>query len=490
MNGLGQKGIRIGCRDFLHRTDIFVVVLFAIFFTTSCANIIAPTGGDKDVTGPVLKNRNFSDSMLNVQGRKFEMEFDEFVQIKDAANQLVITPLMPIKPKFTAHKKKVTLEIPDSVLLPQTTYSIHLGKSIADLHESNPAEIPDIIFSTGTYFDSLYLQGSVWDSETGKPDTGSLILLYDATKPDSVIRTETPLYIQKSVGGLFSFRHLPKKQFKVFALGDKNNNLKYDGGAESIGFLKTDVASGDTSSEITLFSFLEKSSKNDSLAPKKTLNKTNPSKTLPFTYTVSADTSNPSKRTFELTDTLSISFSYSFSTMDIGKITLKQNNVIDATTYLKADSTHHQIQIRTDWLEDATYMLHLSEGFVQDSTGRSAQEGTYIFHTKRHSDYGSMLVKAEVNTHDWILLLSDKNLLQKIPMSDTALRFQLLKPGTYFLSILHDENGNGLYDAGSLREKRLPEIVDRIPREWVIKANWENTVDLRSINSTPNAGKR
>lgn len=466
-------------------TGSYYFLLFStiLMLLNSCANIVAPTGGDRDATAPVIKEKNYTDSMLQVKGRKFEMEFDEFVQIKDVANQLVITPLTAVKPKLTAHKKKVVLEIPDSLLLENTTYTIQFGKSIADIHEGNVAQIPEITFSTGSYFDSLRLSGSVWDAETGATDTGSIVLLYDAAKPDSVVRTEIPLYIQKTSGGTFSFQHLPGKRFKIFALGDKNNNLKYDGGIESIAFLNRDIDSRDTSEEIKLYSFQEKVVKKDSVPTRGIPEKNKATKAIPFSYEVNADTTNASRRSFELTDTLKITFPFNFSNWDKGKLILKQNDVIDATSMVESDSSRKVIRVKTDWMEDAIYTLQLTEGFAIDSTGSRARDGLFRFHTKRKSDYGMLIVKPGVQVNDWLWLFSDQKVLRKANAADTSVAFNLLAPGSYQLRILHDKNGNGSYDPGSLREKRQPELVERIPREIVIKANWENKLDLRSASS-------
>jgi hypothetical protein len=154
---------------------IFVLSLSTLFY--ACANISAPTGGAKDVTAPKLRNRTIKDSLLNYTGGKIQFEFDEFIQLKDIQNQLVVTPLLKTKPSVTSHKKTATIYLSDSLLEKNTTYQISLGTAIQDLHEGNAANNIGFTFSTGSYFDSLSLKGNVIDAYTGKADTSAWVLL-------------------------------------------------------------------------------------------------------------------------------------------------------------------------------------------------------------------------------------------------------------------------------------------------------------------------
>ena len=98
---------------------------------------MAPTGGAKDEKPPTLKKISIPDSSLLFKGGKIQFEFDEFLQLKDLSSQLVITPMLPTNPKVTIHKKKLTINLPDSLLLPITTFKFSFGIAVQDLHEEN-----------------------------------------------------------------------------------------------------------------------------------------------------------------------------------------------------------------------------------------------------------------------------------------------------------------------------------------------------------------
>ncbi|MCP4521563.1 MAG: hypothetical protein GY827_07730 [Cytophagales bacterium] len=51
--------------------------------------------------------------------------------------------------------------------------------------------------------------------------------------------------------------------------------------------------------------------------------------------------------------------------------------------------------------------------------------------------------------------------------------FQKIRPGTYYLRVLIDENKDGIFERGSLLDKVRPEKVHQHPQKIILKANWE-----------------
>lgn len=122
-----------------------------------CANILPPSGGDKDTTAPRLLSIKPADSGRNVFPKKITLRFDEYVVVADAATQIRISPLLAQSISAEADLRTVTLTLPDTLLRPNTTYRIRLGTAVRDLHEDNPFRDYTYTFSTGSYFDSLTL---------------------------------------------------------------------------------------------------------------------------------------------------------------------------------------------------------------------------------------------------------------------------------------------------------------------------------------------
>ena len=63
--------------------------------------------------------------------------------------------------------------------------------------------------------------------------------------------------------------------------------------------------------------------------------------------------------------------------------------------------------------------------------------------------------------------------------------FYLLTPGTYFISMFNDENGNGKWDTGDYDEKRHAESIWYITRSWALRQDWTHETDLWNVQETP-----
>ncbi|MEZ5046633.1 MAG: Ig-like domain-containing protein [Chitinophagaceae bacterium] len=366
------------------------ILLCLVSLFSACANIVSPTGGPIDKTAPVLSPLSTPDSVLNFKSGTIQFTFDELIQLKDPNNQIIISPLLKANPTYKVHKRTFTMYIPDSLLLPNTTYQIHFGNAIQDVHEGNAIQNLKRTFSTGSYFDSLSIHGTIIDAESGDKDTSSLVLVYLAQEPDSVIKYQKPLYVSKTAQGVFTLNQMPHQSFKIFALKDLNKNLIYDAKGEKLAFYDKAIDPSNDTLPIVLYTFLEK--KNSDTSTKSLLRKEVPSKNvekLSYTISVNQDTT---KRNFDFKDTLHIIFNHTISTWDKSKIRLYQKEELDASSDVILDSSKKSISIYTSWEQDVVYSLILMQNFASDSVNNKIKADTIFFRTKRISDYGSLKI--------------------------------------------------------------------------------------------------
>ena len=461
----------------------FIFILSIALIWSACANIVSPTGGARDEKAPVIIKRSLVDSALNYKGGKIEFTFNEFVQIKDAQNQFVISPFLKQNPKLTAHKQKVSMIIADSLLLPNTTYHVSLGNAIQDLHESNPYPHLGFTFSTGPYFDSLSIKGNITDAKTGLPDTTAWAILYPAGMPDSTIMKEKPLYAQKAFNGKFNFANLPARDFTIYALTDLNANLKYDLNSERIAFIENTINAKDTAAIIQLYTFAVQARTDTSTKkPRPTANREVAPKNVSgkCIYQILTDTLSKTKRTFDITDSLRIHFDGKIIKMDLTKIRLTQDDVLDATANIILDTIRQMIAIKTEWLPNANYQLQLLKGFAVDSAGMQAAASSCKFKTKMQSDYGSVQIQCIPNGSQLFELMQGDKIIRTAYAMDTLVQFLMLAPGTYTLRALQDKIKNGIWDTGVFgKEKVQPEIRNVLSDNLLIKANWDNRLDIR-----------
>ncbi len=461
-------------------------------FWMSCANIIPPTGGPKDFKAPILLKQSLQDSTLNFKGGKLILNFDEFIKIENIQNEFQTTPFFKHQPIITAHKNKLTINLPDSLLEKNTTYVISLGNAVKDLHEGNLFGNYKFTFSTGNYFDSLQLKGTIIDAENGNADTAAFAVLYDASKNDSIIKFEKPLYVFKSQNGVFNFTNLPNKKFALYALRDKNNNFKYDNAQEAIGFYTTKIEPKVLdSNSYKLFTFIENDILDTSKIKKNIGRFGNKTKNVDsFKYAVLIDTSLQN-RAFDITDSLRIQFSKKADSIDISKIKIYTSSVLDATSQFYYDTILNILKINCDWEQNEIYKIVFENNFVQLVNKQFIKGDTIHFRTKQKNDYGEMLLlfnKKDIGNQ--FMLLKNNVLKTTFEIKDTLMQISMLLPDNYQLKILEDQNKNGRWDTGNFDKRLLPEIITIYPETILIRANWEQKINLQEKNSGENKNKK
>jgi len=204
-----------------------------ILLSASCANIIPPTGGPQDSIPPTLIRSIPTNGEINYKGQSITLEFDEAIQLKDAKEEIIITPSVGKETKYLYKKNLVTIE-PGDRFQQDLTYSIAFRQSIQDLNEGNPAEDLRLAFSTGPYIDSLMIYGKVTTAAEAKPAEKFTVAIYQSDTFN--IFKHAPVYIARTAkNGTFSIRNLKPGRYNVYAFNDKNKNLKVDSQNEWFG---------------------------------------------------------------------------------------------------------------------------------------------------------------------------------------------------------------------------------------------------------------
>lgn len=203
---------------------------------SQCAQVGSPTGGLVDDTPPQVKSSYPENESVNFSGSEIEIEFDEYIQLSDITNQLIISPSLTEKPDITQKGKSVMVKFNEE-LKENTTYSLNFGEGIKDYTVGNTARNLTLAFSTGPTLDSLSISGRAFNASTTEPMQYVKVMLYEALE-DSMPLTTKPLYFaQTGEDGAFSINYLPVGTYKCFALDELDGNFIYDQPEEVIGFL-------------------------------------------------------------------------------------------------------------------------------------------------------------------------------------------------------------------------------------------------------------
>jgi hypothetical protein len=223
--------------------NLFTLIISSLFFY-ACASIGTPTGGPKDEKPPILLKSTPKDQSVNFKGKVITLEFNEYIELKNIKQGLLITPNLgegnDYEYKITQPNLTLTFK---KDLDPNTTYVFDFGDVVADVNEKNKAENLKLAFSTGESIDSLFIQGIVRDLYNNKPLIKGTVGIYNAEDTFDIEKYK-PLYYTKTDSlGKFKLGNLKPALYKIYALfEDKKKDNIYNGDVdEKIAFLDKPV---------------------------------------------------------------------------------------------------------------------------------------------------------------------------------------------------------------------------------------------------------
>jgi uncharacterized protein (DUF2141 family) len=112
----------------------------------------------------------------------------------------------------------------------------------------------------------------------------------------------------------------------------------------------------------------------------------------------------------------------------------------------------------------------------QDSSEAIIQRYTFIDPNKYGTVSGTVAVPYQ---NYWLQLLNKSYQVVKEIKNPTAYTFRAVRPDTYYLRILVDDNGDGVWNDGNILLNEAPEPVLMYPKELIVRENWEmSSVDV------------
>ena len=205
-------------------------VLFLLLFFSSCANRgIGPQGGPKDTIPPRMVKEQPLNQSVNFHGKKIEITFNEYLQLDNIQQNLLVSPPQQVSPIVKAVGKKVTVEMQED-LIDSTTYTLDFGNAICDYTEKNPLRGYVFAFSTGDRIDSMEVYGRVANAEDLNPVSGLMVGL-QANLHDSAFSTLPFTRVARSDSlGEFGIQNLRNGIYRLYALQDQSRDFLYQPG--------------------------------------------------------------------------------------------------------------------------------------------------------------------------------------------------------------------------------------------------------------------
>jgi uncharacterized protein (DUF2141 family) len=446
-------------------------------------------------------------------------------------------------------KNKTLRIVFNEELLENTTYTLNFNGAVQDITEKNDS-IFQFVFSTGNYIDSMNLTGSVTDAFTNKGVKDVLIALYaqqDSIQQDSVPMLATPIYICQTDGsGNFALNYLKMGSYSVFAIADKNKNLRLDP-SESFGFLDEEfVQLRDSISPIQFRLFQPNSDStvvtdvNYEYPGKVTVILSNPTENFairsssgiallkeevtvedsltfwlaeePISQTFfivdldgKSDTVRPfykntpkgnEKQLINITTNLSqgkllpnekftLFFSEPFKYLDTSKL-----HFYDKDSVQLPIPSFEQINLSTitfDTIQNAYHRMELDSGGFMSIYGNVNQSKITNYIERRPKSYfGTIILNVDSVFADPVIVELLNASQEVVARKDLAPKiiFNNVHPEKHQVRLIVDENNDGAWTSGNLEAKMQPEKVIYNKATIEVKSNWEREVDwvLKKMN--------
>jgi uncharacterized protein (DUF2141 family) len=460
---------------------LLVIIGMPLFMiTTGCANMIPPTGGPRDSLPPVMISVNPKDSVLGFRGKKIVFEFDEYVQLNNIQQQLIVSPTPKVNPVIENKLRTITVTLKDT-LEENTTYRIDFGNAIADINENNPLRNFSYIYSTGSYLDSLELSGAVQVAETGAIDSTLIVMLHtDLT--DSAVAKVPPRYVTRlSREGTYTFHNLAPGKYALYTLKDEGGARRYSSPAQLFGFADEPITIPFDGNAPLLRAYLDSGAVEE--PAEKPISSAKPTNDKDKRLKVETNLEN---NQLELKSDFILFFRpIPYKVLDTSKIQFTDAEFKPISAYqIAGDTAGRQMTVSTAWKEGTGYNLILQKEFATDTTGRQLlRADTINFRTKSEKDYGTVRLRfpgLDMSRNPVLQFIQGGKVVLAEPLSTNQYSATLFNPGEYELRIYFDINKNGKWDTGRFfGERRQPEEILPVSRKLTIKANWDNQADIK-----------
>ncbi len=463
-------------KNFLPASVVLIVVysFITMVLTSSCANIIPPSGGAMDTLPPVLISAIPRDSATNFTGSRITLNFDEYIDLQNTFENVLVSPLPKNAPLINNSFRTVTIKIKDT-LEPNTTYSINFGNAVRDINENNIAKNFTYVFSTGNTIDENTISGKVIMAETGKIDS-TLIVVLHRNEEDSAVANERPRYFARLDGqGLFQFNNLPAGNFSMYAIPN-NYSKQFDDSTKPFAFADS-IINTVSNKPITMYAYTR--AKKDSAK----LNASNADKNnkdeKPLRMQINLSGSKQ-----DILTRLKLGFNKKVQIFDTLKFVLTDTNYKRINAYnVVYDTANNLVNIIVNWPPDTYYKLIVDSAAVKDSAGKGlAKTDTISFSTKKLEDYGSVKLRftnLDLSKNPVLQIVQNELIVESVHLKQKDFYRKLFTPGDYDIRILYDKNNNGIWDPGKFFGiHQQPEIVVPINTKLSIRGNWDNEKDI------------
>lgn len=188
---------------------------------------------------------------------------------------------------------------------------------------------------------------------------------------------------------------------------------------------------------------------------------------------------------------LTLTSSFPITAADPTKITLLEDSVKRTNFELVKDSTDFlKYYIKYPWKNKRNYDLKLGTGAFTAIFNAKNKDLTKRFTLESQDAYTTLILNVTVpdTSKRYVVqfLNEKKDVIKSFPVSkNSKITFSKYPAGKYMLRVIYDENKNGIWDTGNVKEGYQPEKVWYLKALMDLKPNWEREDPLVIPPPTP-----
>ena len=123
---------------------------------------------------------------------------------------------------------------------------------------------------------------------------------------------------------------------------------------------------------------------------------------------------------------------------------------------------------------DSTYRVTIDSAAVVSVYGLINDKLSKELKVKGLEEYANLYFRVNAGGSAFVeLLASGEKIVRTVPVKNGAVEILNVNPGTYYLRLTIDSNGNGKWDTGNYSQHLQPEEVYYYPKRLRLRANWD-----------------
>lgn len=196
--------------------------------------------------------------------------------------------------------------------------------------------------------------------------------------------------------------------------------------------------------------------------------------------------------TINYDEDFSISGNIPFDALDLAKVSIMDKDSLAVDFKSELDTLNNTYRFKFDKTEANSYKIQFLPDALTDFFGNVNDTLNYSVKTRQYSELSDVRVNLIDGEYPLIVQLTDnKGVVKYEQFADEPRMFDFrhIVPGTYFLRVVYDTNGNRKWDTGNYLKKIQPERISYRPDAIDARTGWDSIEEFRLLKTDPDQPK-